>query len=98
MEVRNTPGLELQHPQVMNVRESAPESLQPVVQVALDGSSIWYGVVIRETELTDQGNAGVTSQEAEPAAGMIGESLNLCPNGRRRDRTLTVPCTYNFHR
>lgn len=96
VKVRESAFLELKHPQVMNLREPVAEPGQPGIEMFFDGSAIGNGFVVRKTELRYERNTGVSSQEPEPAAGVIREALNLRSNGWRRDHTLCVPCAYNL--
>lgn len=51
MEVRDAPGLEFKHPQVMNSRESGTQPSEPGIEVFFYGGTIRAGFVVRQAKL-----------------------------------------------
>lgn len=97
VKVRNATSLELQHPQVMHVREAAAQGCQPCVEMLFDGAPVRAVPVVCHAELRYERGRRVASEEPKAAAGMVGKSLYLCSFGGGNVRTLSGTCPYNLH-
>jgi hypothetical protein len=65
VEVRNTPRLKLQNPEITDTRCCAPKSFQPGVQVLLASSAIGKRLVVGQAELRNESRVSVPRHPSE---------------------------------